>query len=541
MFDSVLILYNLPKSQSVVSEGPLTSSIAATATGSKSRRDTGSSSWQESDAGVLIEVDSVLAALGRLGIPCRAVGIRQLNELPGILSAATEDVVFNLVEEVGNRPFEATFVPAICRGYGKGCSGNDTSALICTLDKVQTRAVLQEAGLPCPSAAVIPVGHAPTASELPTGPYIVKPACADASEGIDAGSVVDRAGEALDKAVRRIHTDFNQPALVEQFVGHRELNVSLLQRGDEVEVLPIAEIDFSAFGRDRPRIVGYSAKWLTESFEYNHTPRIIPAELHADLVQQVRCFALSAWDTLGCRDYVRVDFRLDEQGQLYILEVNANPDVAPDAGFAAALAAADIPYAEFVETVLNNASARSGRRLTSVAASRVKTAKRAADISIRVSRPNDRDAIVALLDETKFFREDELAVAHEVLDESLKQGEQGHYQSWVADRAGLARGWVCFGPTPCTQGTFDVYWLAVSPDEQGRGLGTILMEHAENRIKERGGRAIVVETSGRLSYLPTRWFYLARGYNQAGRMADFYGPGDDKIIYMKYLVGRRYE
>jgi ribosomal protein S18 acetylase RimI-like enzyme len=92
-------------------------------------------------------------------------------------------------------------------------------------------------------------------------------------------------------------------------------------------------------------------------------------------------------------------------------------------------------------------------------------------------------------------------------------------------------GWVCFGPTPCSEGTYDLYWIAVSPHCQGQGVGKALMAFAEERIRQRGGRLIIIETSGRAIYAPTRGFYLGLGYTESARVPDFYAPDDDKVVY----------
>ncbi len=154
---------------------------------------------------------------------------------------------------------------------------------------------------------------------------------------------------------------------------------------------------------------------------------------------------------------------------------------------------------------------------------------------IRRARPEDRASVMAILKATKFFRPGELKVAEEVFDASLSCGSEGDYQSFVAGEGDNTIGWVCFGPTPCTVGTFDIYWVVVEPSNQNRGTGTLLMEHVTMLIKELKGRLIVVDTSGSPRYLSTRCFYEKLGYQAAAKLKDFYANGDDKIIYVKYL------
>jgi len=157
-------------------------------------------------------------------------------------------------------------------------------------------------------------------------------------------------------------------------------------------------------------------------------------------------------------------------------------------------------------------------------------------LEIRWSLPEDRERIMKFLAQTGVFRPGELDIAREVLDDSLRGGPGGHYQSYTAVAAGLAAGWVCFGPTPCTEGTFDVYWIAVDPQRHQKGIGRALMRRAEGLVAEAGGRLVVVETSGRQDYEPTRKFYLAMGYTEASRVPDFYAPADAKITYVKRLA-----
>jgi ribosomal protein S18 acetylase RimI-like enzyme len=126
-------------------------------------------------------------------------------------------------------------------------------------------------------------------------------------------------------------------------------------------------------------------------------------------------------------------------------------------------------------------------------------------------------------------------VAEEVFDDAIACGPDGDYRSFVATDTHKIIGWICFGPTPCAAGTFDIYWLAVDPESQNTGVGTSLVQYATARIKDCNGRLIVVDTSGSPRYLPTRRFYENLGYSREACIKDFYSVGDDKIIYVKRI------
>ena len=498
--------------------------------------------FAESEAGVWAEVQAVSRALDALKIAYRAVGVRHFGDLPAVLSASDEPVVFNLIEGFWSDPGQAALVPTVVASFGKACTGSDTPGLLLSLDKWQSKTMLTAAGLPAPKGLIVPVGQSVSARDLFDGPYIVKPVQMDASEGIDKTSIVRRRGKALNEVVHRIHERMAQPAIIEQFIEGRELNISVIRRKGVPEVLPLAEIDFSAFEAGRPRIVGYEAKWLEDSFEFKNTPRIIPAPLPKRLTRQICDLAVRACQALRCFDYCRVDFRLDQDDRPYILEVNANPDISPDAGLAAALETAGISYKAFVKLTIDSAvKRRSQRRVraTHHLPSRVTDNRQPTAICIRWCRPEDRQVVLSFLADTGFFRPDEIDVAREVLDSALAEGPKGHYRSFVAEVDRETVGWVCYGPTPCTIGTYDIYWIGVSSAWQGRGIGRALTAFAEQEIRKHGGRLFVVETSGRETYTPTRRFYEALGYREAACIPDFYGPGDPRVIFVKTAAADR--
>ena len=145
----------------------------------------------------------------------------------------------------------------------------------------------------------------------------------------------------------------------------------------------------------------------------------------------------------------------------------------------------------------------------------------------------DRDRIEAITRAVGVFRDDEVPVALEVFDAAVAGSPD--YTALGAVLEGRLAGWICWGPTPCTRGTFDLYWMAVDPAMQSAGIGTVLVREMEGRLAGYA-RLIVVETAGRPDYRPTRAFYEARGYRRAAVIPDFYAPGDDQVVYVKTLT-----
>jgi len=134
------------------------------------------------------------------------------------------------------------------------------------------------------------------------------------------------------------------------------------------------------------------------------------------------------------------------------------------------------------------------------------------------------------------FTPEEIAVAEEQIDIGFDQPEQKDYNEMVIeDASGRTAGWMSWGPTPMTSGTYDLYWIAVDPEAQGQGLGKQLVRWLEDHVRKEGGRLILIETASQPDYEPTRQFYLKQDYTEAARIADYYRPGDDRIIYAKYF------
>ncbi len=159
------------------------------------------------------------------------------------------------------------------------------------------------------------------------------------------------------------------------------------------------------------------------------------------------------------------------------------------------------------------------------------------DIKFRTNLvPSDKEDIREILESTKVFFDFEIEVALEIIDDGLKRGSGSGYSFIVAESGKKAIGYVNFGPSPCTQISWDVYWIAVSKTSMNLGLGKTLLKMAEDEIKAAKGVNIWVETSSRKEYDPTRAFYHKQGYKIASELIDFYSPGDNKVTFHKMFA-----
>jgi D-alanine-D-alanine ligase len=314
-----------------------------------------------STSDVLAQVALVAAGLENLGIPVEIVPMpdwqpwRCLRPAPGM-------AVFNLMEAPAGRPEALLGAAAVLELLGVPFTGSPSGVLWVTTDKLATRAVLAAEGLPvAPGGRLDPDRPGDLLARTP-GPWILKPACEDASLGLEGDPLRATPEEAIARA-RELAARFpGQAVVAETFLPGRELNVSLLAgRGDRgedggVEVLPVAEIVYEGFPDGMSRVLGYDAKWHEASFAYTHTVRHFHEDsADAPLLARAGELARAAWRIFGLRGYARVDLRLDADGEPRILEVNANPCLAADGGFMAAAAKAGLSAADVVERILGDA------------------------------------------------------------------------------------------------------------------------------------------------------------------------------------------
>lgn len=259
------------------------------------------------------------------------------------------DVAFNMCEGIDGIAEMEPPVISVLELFGLAFTGSDSYTTALCLRKHVVNALLAQAGLPVPPWITLRRGNRIRSVGYPA---IVKPAAEDASIGVEQRSVV-RTARALKARVEAMHQTFDE-VIVQRYVEGRELNVGIVGE----TILPIAEIDFSAMPKGMWRMVTYRSKWETGSDEDLGAQPRCPAELPARSANEVRRVALEAWRMVGGHGYGRVDMRLDENGQPWILEVNSNPDIAPDAGLARMARTAGIEYSTLVRTITELGLAR---------------------------------------------------------------------------------------------------------------------------------------------------------------------------------------
>jgi D-alanine-D-alanine ligase len=299
----------------------------------------------------LVEAQAIASALRELDFEPEtlATGL-DLASLERTLDELAPAVVVNLVESLEGRGRLVHLVPALLESLGLPFTGCSASALTLSSDKPLAKRLLAAAGVRTPAT------FAPGAR---SGRWIVKSVWEHASLGLDDGAIVAAASAA--QTIERRRAEHGGDWFAEEFVPGRELNVALLAERSGPRALPVAEIRFDTFPADKPRIVGYAAKWDTDSFEYRNTPRSFDVE--PELAASLRRVALDCWALFRLDGYARVDFRVDERGTPWVLEVNANPCLSPDAGFAAALAEAGIGYEAAIARLIDDALERAPRTL----------------------------------------------------------------------------------------------------------------------------------------------------------------------------------
>jgi D-alanine-D-alanine ligase len=292
----------------------------------------------------IVAAEAVAGALRSLGFATEIVTLAPDLGALDALPPGRPLAVFNLVDAVNSDGRLAPMVPARLDALGLRYTGCGTSAWLDTLSKIGTKLKLAHAGLPTPSWSEDGSGLDPNA------PVIVKPVWEHGSLGLDETSVM-RGAEAA-RAIAERNSRWRTEHFAELYLEGREFNLSLLDGPSGPHVLPIAEIVFEG-PAEAPKIVGYDAKWSPDSQAYIGTPRRFGLEAENPAVAaKLKGLALAAWQLFALSGYARVDFRLDGGGEPAILEVNMNPCLSPDAGFAAAAKEGGYPYEAMIGRIV---------------------------------------------------------------------------------------------------------------------------------------------------------------------------------------------
>ena len=297
---------------------------------------------------------AIASALIETGYTVELTGVHgiEVYDVLAKLGANKPDLLFNLCESMDGDPRNEPTFAGLLDLFGIPYTGANLLALATCLYKHRTKDVLIAHKVPTPPYRML-YDEADLADETLATldyPWFVKLAHEDASLGITEANVVADAA-ALRARTRELMRDHKQAVIAERYVEGREINVTLMGSGEHVEVLPLHEIDFAAMPADRPRIVSYAAKWDEQHVDYAGTKPVPLRDASPALVAAIEATSRAAWTALGLRDYGRVDLRIDAAATPWVIDVNPNPDISPDAGVVRAAKVAGISYPELVETI----------------------------------------------------------------------------------------------------------------------------------------------------------------------------------------------
>lgn len=312
----------------------------------------------ESEHDILFTADAVVKALSEANLSVARLGVTDdIGHFIESLRTIAPDVVCNLYEGTATYGESEAHLAGLLEWLGVPFTGSLSLALRLARSKPLTKHLLSGAGIATPQFFVI--DSLPCPPNPVDWPVIVKPGREDASVGIDQHSVVTNQKQLADRVAYILDT-YGPPVLVEEFIDGREFNVGLVE-SLELRTLPFTEILFP--DRSDPAlwpIVSFDAKWKPGTRDFKATPAVNPANVDPTLHESIETIAKRCFHLLECRDYARIDFRVDKSGKPFVLEVNPNPCISPLAGFAAGLESAGIGYPDFLFDLVRTAHRRAG-------------------------------------------------------------------------------------------------------------------------------------------------------------------------------------
>lgn len=301
-------------------------------------------------------------AISRLGHSVEPIEVdKRVEPLVTALGRAQPDLVVNIAESFAGKSALESNVAALLNLMGLRYTGSSPSGLMLAGDKILAKKMLAFHGIRTPRFATVYRGALDWAENLHF-PVIVKPPQEDASVGLTSASVVHELKELLEQ-MHAMQSEFSQPVLVEEFVDGREFYVGVLGNVNAT-ALPVIEMDFSKFPADRPRMASWDAKWGDDTgggAEFEGTTSVFPEQLPEDLVERLNTSAVDAFHALRLRDYGRIDLRVNDAGEAFVIEVNPNCYLERESEFARAAARSGLEYDALVERIIELAMARYAR------------------------------------------------------------------------------------------------------------------------------------------------------------------------------------
>lgn len=308
-----------------------------------------------SESGFANEIENIKQSLQNYFIEVETLPIdKNVSEVIKQINLSAPDAIFNFVESVEGISSYEYCMTGLFELLGCIYTGNEPSTLGNCLNKARTKNILHSFGINTPRYFTISPGDKISRRNFDLNfPVILKLLNEDASIGISEFSVVKNFID-FKKQLRFLFDTYDQAIIVEEFIEGRELNAAILGN----RVLPISEIIFEGLPDNLPQIVTYDGKWIEGSVYYNYTKPNCPAKLGIKTKKRIETTALAAFHAMNCRDYARIDIRLNKKNIPYVIEVNPNPDISTDSGFARAAAAMGINHEKLLSTIAGFALAR---------------------------------------------------------------------------------------------------------------------------------------------------------------------------------------
>jgi D-alanine-D-alanine ligase len=302
-----------------------------------------------------LDREEIFEALGRLGHEPSYLVVDGTD--PSLLAVArcNADLIFNLTESYAGDDTKDMHLAAYLELLDKPYTGADPHGLYLAQDKALAKKVFAFHKIRTPFFAVSYKGRLRHAHDIEF-PLIVKPLSEDGSIGIDASSVVGSVKELMEK-IHYIHAEFDSPALIEEYIEGREIYAAILGE-DAPEALPLVEMDLSRLPDGTPKIASGEVKWEKDSQVYKRARSRVVEGLDEKLVEKIQERAIAAYRALKLRDYGRIDLRLTEKGEIYVLEANPNPWLSSGAEFAMAARASGRSYTDMLRDIVDLAMAR---------------------------------------------------------------------------------------------------------------------------------------------------------------------------------------